>query len=57
MYRDGDEWKPVEAQGSYPVRKDQYNRVEFKPVETGSLRLILDLQPDASAGIQEWRVQ
>lgn len=57
LYRDGDEWKPVEAQGSYPVRKDQYNHVDFRPVQTGALRLVLDLQPDASAGIQEWRVQ
>ena len=57
LYRDGDEWKPVEAQGNYGVNKDRYNHVEFKPVQTGALRLVLELQPDASAGIQEWRVQ
>jgi hypothetical protein len=57
LYRDGDEWKPVEVQGRYPVRQDQYNHVDFKPVQTGSLRLVLNLQADASAGIQEWRVQ
>jgi hypothetical protein len=57
LYRDGSEWKPVQSQGNYTVNKDQYNHLEFKPVQTNSLRLVLELQPNASAGIQEWRVQ
>jgi hypothetical protein len=57
LYRQGDEWKPVEAQGTYTVSKDRYDHVAFKPVQTGSLRLVLEMQPNASAGIQEWRVQ
>ncbi|MFL6447441.1 MAG: glycoside hydrolase family 127 protein [Bryobacteraceae bacterium] len=57
LYRDGNEWRPVAAQGNYAVNKDQYNHVEFKPVQTNSLRLVLELEPNASAGIQEWRVQ
>src|SRR5205823_4511001 len=57
LYRDGDTWKPVENNALYGVQKDQYNRVTFKPVTTSALRLEVTLQPNWSAGIQEWRVQ
>jgi uncharacterized protein len=57
LYRDGDEWKPVEAEGPYRVTKDEFDHLTFRPVQTQSLRLMLEMQPNASAGIQEWRVQ
>jgi len=57
VYLDGTEWKPVETQAPYLLEKDKYNPVTFKPVKTQALRLLLQLQPDTSAGIQEWRVQ
>ncbi len=56
LYRDGDEWKPVQAKGSYETALDKYNRVRFDPLETSSIRLVLQLQPNYSAGIEEWRV-
>ncbi|HEX4164047.1 MAG TPA: glycoside hydrolase family 127 protein [Bryobacteraceae bacterium] len=57
LYREGDEWKPVEAAGSYGLALDQFNEVKFKPVRTQALRLELQLQPNESAGIEEWTVQ
>ncbi len=57
LYKDGIEWKPVETTDQYGVSLDQFNRIHFKPIETQALRLELQLQPDASAGIEEWRVQ
>jgi len=57
LYKDGDDWRPVEASGSYGVEKDQYNRVTFEPLTTSGLRLEVVLQPDVSAGIQEWKVK
>jgi hypothetical protein len=57
LYKDGAEWKPVETDDQYGVSLDGFNRVTFKPVETQALRLELKLQPGASAGIEEWRVQ
>ncbi|MDP6634797.1 MAG: glycoside hydrolase family 127 protein [Phycisphaerae bacterium] len=72
MYRDGDEFKPVEAKGSYGVKPDQFNRVEFKPVKTDALRIVAKAQDKyletympaknekpkkMSAGILEWRVK
>jgi hypothetical protein len=56
LYRDGEEWKPVETAESYGVAKDQYNKLRFKPVTTSGLRIEAKLQPEWSAGIQEWKV-
>jgi DUF1680 family protein len=52
-----DEWKPVEAAGDYGVARDSYNIVRFKPVTTTALRIELVMQPNVSAGIQEWKVK
>lgn len=57
LYRDGEEWKPVETQGPYGVAKDSYNKVEFKPVTTSAIRLEVRMQPNWSAGIEEWKVR
>ena len=57
LYKDGEEWKPVESGGPYAVEKDRYNTVSFKPVTTSGLRLEVVLQREWSAGIQEWKVQ
>ncbi|HUT35258.1 MAG TPA: beta-L-arabinofuranosidase domain-containing protein [Planctomycetota bacterium] len=56
LWRDGNDWKPVEAAGAYGVEKDKLNAVAFKPVTTKSLRLEVELQPGFSGGILEWRV-
>jgi uncharacterized protein len=57
LYKDGPGWKVVEDAGAYGVAADRYNRVAFRPVTTGGLRLEVTLQPQWSAGIQEWRVK
>jgi len=57
LYRDGEDWKPVETAGPYGVEKDRYNRVTFEPVTTSGLRLEVVLRPEVSAGIQEWKVR
>jgi DUF1680 family protein len=57
LYKDGEDWKPVEATGPYGAEKDRFNKVTFKPVVTSGLRLEVVLHPEWSAGIQEWRVQ
>jgi hypothetical protein len=57
LYRDGDAWKAVEPRGAYGVERDRYNRVAFLPVTTAGLRLELTMQPQWSAGLQEWKVK
>lgn len=50
------QWVPVQALGEYGVDADQYNRVEFGPVETEALRVTVRLQEDFSGGILEWKI-
>jgi hypothetical protein len=57
LYRAGDSWKPVEAKGAYGVHRDEANPVEFEPVETNGLRLEVQLKPEFSGGVLEWKVQ
>ena len=57
LYKDGDQWKPVEATSPLGRERNQYNRVTFKPVTTNGLRLELQAQPNVSMGVQEWKVK
>jgi hypothetical protein len=57
LYRDNGEWKPAPNPSGYPCEKDHYNRATFDPVETDGLRVEVQLAPDVSAGIHEWRVE
>jgi len=57
LYKDGEAWKPVETAGPWGVEKDKYNVITFKPVTTNGLRLEVTMQPNWSAGVQEWTVE
>ena len=57
LYKDGSEWKPVQAPAPFGTVKDRYNVVAFTPVTTTALRLELVMQPKVSAGVQEWKVK
>jgi hypothetical protein len=57
LCKDGDQWKPVDNTVPYQVEKDRYNVVTFKPVTTSGLRLEIELVPDYSAGMYEWKVE
>ncbi len=58
LYKDSaGDWKPVEAAGEYATKRDAFNRVTFKPVNTSGLRLEVQLQPNVSGGVLEWRVE
>ena len=56
LYKDGEQWKPVETSGPFGVDRDQYNKVSFAPVTTTALRLEVEMRPGWSTGIQEWTV-
>jgi hypothetical protein len=56
LWRDDETWKEVENASGYGVAKDRFNEVTFDPVQTGALRLEVELQPGFSGGILEWRV-
>jgi hypothetical protein len=39
LYRDGEEWKPVDARQPYDVKKDAFSAVTFQPVTTSAVRI------------------
>lgn len=57
LYQTGDVWQPVTGASPYGVDMDGFNRVTFDPVATRALRLEVQLQPEWSGGILEWRVE
>lgn len=57
LYRTAAEWKPVPNAVSQPPTKDQWIKMQFGPVDTSAVRLEVELQPNFSGGILEWRVK
>jgi DUF1680 family protein len=57
LYKDGEEWKPVETSDSYGTAKDRFNTVKFKPVTTTALRVELQALPNFAIGMQKWTVK
>jgi hypothetical protein len=57
LYKDTDQWKPVETTNTYVVSKGKYDKITFKPVATTGLRLEVKFQPDWSAGVESWKVK
>lgn len=55
-FRDGGAWKPVESPSGYETVKDAWVKTTFQPIATDALRIVVQLQPDFSGGILEWRV-
>lgn len=57
MYKKDNEWVPVKNISFYELAKDKYNTVQFEPVSTTGLRMIIQLQKTDAAGIHEWIVK
>ena len=57
LYRSDETWKPVTGASTYGTEMDRFNRVVFEPVETTALRLEVELRPEWSGGILEWKVE
>ena len=57
LYREGDQWKPVEASSGYTVAKDKWNVVSFKSVTTTAVRLEITAQQGVSSGVIEWKIK
>ncbi len=56
-YRDGEKWRPVKTERDFGTAPDQFNAVRFEPVTTKALRITVELEPEMSGGILEWRVK
>jgi len=56
LHRAGDAWKPVESTTGFGTKPDGWNRVTFPSLQTTALRIEVQLQPEFSGGILEWRI-
>jgi len=57
LYQDGQEWKPVVTKDPYGTEPNKYHRLQFEPVRTKALRIEVQLKPNWSGGILEWKVE
>lgn len=54
LYRGADgQFQTVTGKETYGIEKDQFNRIEFEPVNTSAIKLEIALQDEWSGGIQE----
>ncbi|HOZ47786.1 MAG TPA: glycoside hydrolase family 127 protein [Candidatus Hydrogenedentes bacterium] len=56
LYRAGDTWQEVPNAAAYGLEKDRFNAVTFDAVATDALRIEVQLRPEFSGGILEWRL-
>ena len=54
FWKRGDEWVPVAERGKAVADRAGWDSRAFDPVETDAIKLEVDLQESASAGIFEW---
>lgn len=57
LYKQGDQWVPVQTTGPYENAKDKYNTVRFTPVKTTAIRMKIRLPKDHATGVHEWIVK
>lgn len=57
LYKQGNEWVPIQATTAYELSKDKYNTVQFAPVKTTGLRMKVKLPVNHATGVHEWIVK
>ena len=57
LYKDGDQWRPVEASSAYTVDRDKWNVLSFRSVTTTAVRLEITAQAGVSSGVIEWKIK
>ena len=55
LYKDGDEWKPVDDSNGYATELNMFNRTAFTQVTTTAVRLEIRMQRGWSAGVLQVR--
>jgi len=56
LYREGENWKPVEGATAFETKLNGFNKVSFNTVKTSALRIDAELASNFSSGILEWKV-
>ena len=56
LYETADGWAEVQQENQTPIAADAFNQTSFQPVSTTGVRVQVQLQPDATAGLLQWRL-
>jgi len=57
FYKSGNNWVPVTAKTEYKVTKNNWDELEFKPIRTAGVRIMVKLNKDFASGIHEWMIE
>ena len=57
LYKNGDQWTPVQGLQAFGVERNAWNAVRFPPVTTSGLRIEIVMQEKFSAGVQELKIR
>jgi hypothetical protein len=58
LYRKSDgTWAPVTGNSDFSTVRDVFNSVHFDSIKTDALRIEVQLQPDFSGGMLQWKVE
>jgi DUF1680 family protein len=57
LYKSGNNWVPVTARTEYKVTKDNWDEIEFQPIRTTGVRIMVKLNKDFASGIHEWVIE
>jgi len=57
QYKNGNAWTSVKTVSSYKVTKNSFDSVEFEPVKTSAVRLMVKLNREYSSGVYEWIIE
>jgi uncharacterized protein len=57
LYKNGDQWTPVQSSQAFGVERNAWNAVRFTPVTTSGLRIEIVMQEKFSAGVQELKIK
>ena len=57
LYLEKGHWLQASSPVSSEIARDQWNKMAFQPVNTAALKIEVELQPNYSGGILEWRVR
>lgn len=57
QYKKGDKWKSVKNTSDYTITKDAWDAIQFKPVKTDGLRVLVQLPKEFAAGLYEITIE
>lgn len=56
-YKEKGDWREVDTEAAYTISKGDFDTLSFEPINTTSLKIVLQAQEGVSAGLIEWEIE